>query len=109
MITVTDAAKEWFKKVVESKQAKGIRVGVKSSGCAGLSYDIDVEFESHFNDPDWHSLDCGVIVYIHESSRPFIEGMTLDWKSDGINQRVVFENPNERVNSRCGCGESFSV
>ena len=107
MITLTDAARTRFQTLIVAQKAQGLRVGVKKSGCAGLTYQIDLDQEDHSGHADWHVIDQGVRVFVHESSRPFLEGMTIDWQSQGLNQRVVFPNPNER--SSCGCGESFGV
>lgn len=107
MIILTPAAQKRFQDLVLEKNARGIRLGVKKSGCAGLTYQIDLEHDQHYNEVDWHVVDQGVNVYLHESNRPFLEGMTIDWQTQGINQRVVFINPNERES--CGCGASFNV
>lgn len=108
MITLTDTARGRFQNLVQTQKARGIRVGVKKSGCAGLTYQIDLEHEDHTGQADWHMVnDQGVEVWLHESSRPFLEGMTIDWQTRGLNQRVAFLNPNQR--SSCGCGESFGV
>ncbi len=107
MITLTDAARDRFQNLIADQRARGIRVGVKKSGCAGLTYQVALEHQDHSDQPDWHMIDQGVRIYLHESSRSFLEGMTIDWQTQGLNQRVVFLNPNER--SSCGCGESFGV
>ena len=106
-ISLTDSAKKRFGELIKTNSARGIYLGVKKSGCAGLTYKIDLDYDGHFNEVDWHIIDQGVTLFVHEADRAFLDGMTIDWQTQGINQRVVFLNPNER--SSCGCGESFSV
>jgi iron-sulfur cluster assembly protein len=83
----------------------GVRIGVKTSGCSGMSYKLefadevapeDVVFESH-----------GVKVLVDPKSLPYIDGTELDYAREGLNEGFKFNNPN--VKDRCGCGESFSV
>lgn len=107
MITLTPSAQQRFQQLIDQQQARGIRLGVKKSGCAGLSYQIDLETEDHSSQKDWHRVDAGVTIWMHDSSRPFLEGMTVDWQTQGLNQRVLFLNPNQKT--QCGCGESFGI
>ncbi len=83
----------------------GVRIGVKSTGCSGFSYQLeyvdeaaprDVLFEQH-----------GVKILIDRDSLAFIDGTELDYVQEGLNEGFRFNNPNER--DRCGCGESFRV
>jgi len=109
MIQVTDIAR---KKVREMMQDDGfnytndfVRVGVKSGGCSGLSYDL--KFDSNKNENDKVFEDNEVKIIIDKKSFLYLVGTTLDY-SGGLNGTgFVFKNPN--ANRTCGCGESFSL
>lgn len=83
----------------------GLRVGVKKSGCSGHAYTMDyadaveaddVVFEQH-----------GATVVVRREHLSLLEGMTLDFQKQGLNQSFKFLNPNARAH--CGCGESFTT
>ena len=78
----------------------GLRLGVRTSGCSGMAYDVinedDVVFEDH-----------GVKVIIDGKSIVYLDGTEVDFVKEGLNEGFKFNNPN--VNSECGCGESFHV
>lgn len=83
----------------------GLRLGVRTTGCSGLAYQLDfadepvpsdVEFESH-----------GVKVFVDPKSLPFVDGTEVDFTREGLNEGFKFRNPN--VAAECGCGESFTV
>lgn len=109
MIKVSETAK---KKVAELMQDDGynastdfVRVGVKSGGCSGLSYDLQFEKEQH--DDDKVFVDNGVKIIVNKKSFLYLIGTTLEY-SGGLNGTgFVFNNPN--ANRTCGCGESFSL
>ena len=109
MIKVSDIAK---KKVVELMADDGfdaatdyIRVGVKSGGCSGLSYDLD--FDKNQKDDDKVFEDNGVKIIVDKKSFLYLIGTTLEY-SGGLNGTgFVFNNPN--ASRTCGCGESFSL
>lgn len=109
MINVTDIAK---KKVGELMSQDGfdsdkdfVRVGVKSGGCSGLSYDL--KFDSVKNEDDKVFENNNVKIIIDKKSFLYLVGTTLDF-SGGLNGTgFVFKNPN--ANRTCGCGESFSL
>lgn len=109
MIKVSDTAK---KKVIELMQDDGynptedfVRVGVKSGGCSGLSYDL--KFDKTSNEEDKVFEDNGVKIIIDKKSFLYLIGTTLEY-SGGLNGTgFVFNNPN--ANRTCGCGESFSL
>ena len=109
MIKVSETAK---KKVVELMQDDGfnptehyVRVGVKSGGCSGLSYDL--KFDKSQEDEDKVFEDNGVKIIIDKKSFLYLIGTTLEY-SGGLNGTgFVFNNPN--ANRTCGCGESFSL
>ncbi len=109
MIKVSDTAR---KKVVELMTDDGfdattdyIRVGVKSGGCSGLSYDL--KFDKTQSDGDKVFEDNGVRIIVDKKSFLYLIGTTLEY-SGGLNGTgFVFNNPN--ANRTCGCGESFSL
>ena len=109
MIKVSETAK---KKVLELMSEDGfnastdfVRVGVKSGGCSGLSYDL--KFDKSQQDEDKVFEDNGVRIIVDKKSFLYLIGTTLEY-SGGLNGTgFVFNNPN--ANRTCGCGESFSL
>ena len=88
----------------ESKSI-GVRVGVKSGGCAGMSYIM--EYAKEINPSDEVIEDKGVKVFIESNAVMYLLGTEMDYKTDKFSSQFVFKNPNET--ERCGCGESFKV
>jgi iron-sulfur cluster assembly protein len=109
MIKVSDTAK---KQVIELMTEDGfdavkdyVRVGVKSGGCSGLSYDLTFDKEKQENDKIFEENNVKLIV--DKKSFLYLVGTTLEY-SGGLNGKgFVFNNPN--ANRTCGCGESFSL
>jgi iron-sulfur cluster assembly protein len=109
MIKVSETAK---KKVIELMTDDGfdptndyVRVGVKSGGCSGLSYDL--KFDKENQDGDKVFVDNDVKIIVDKKSFLYLIGTTLEY-SGGLNGTgFVFNNPN--ANRTCGCGESFSL
>jgi len=109
MIKVSETAK---KKVIELMQDEGfnpttdyVRVGVKSGGCSGLSYDLNFDKENQEDDKVF--VDNDVKIIVDKKSFLYLIGTTLEY-SGGLNGTgFVFNNPN--ANRTCGCGESFSL
>ncbi len=82
-----------------------VRVGVKSGGCSGLSYDL--KFDHNLEENDKVFEDKNVKIAIDKKSFLYLVGTTLEY-SGGLNGKgFVFQNPN--ANRTCGCGESFSL
>jgi iron-sulfur cluster assembly protein len=90
-----------------SKRGKGagLRVGVRSSGCSGMSYKLD--FVDTVNAEDLTFQSHGVTLIVDPKSFPFIDGTEVDFAKEGLNEAFKFNNPN--VKDACGCGESFNV
>jgi len=109
VIKVSSFAKE---KVTMLMQEEGfdpstafVRVGVKSGGCSGLSYDL--KFDSSKTEDDQLFQDNDVRIVVDKKSLLYLVGTTLEY-SGGLNGKgFVFQNPN--ANRTCGCGESFSL
>ena len=109
MIKVSDTAKQ---KVLSLMQEEGfdatssfVRVGVKSGGCSGLSYELTFDREAGETDKVFE--DNAVRIIIDKKSFLYLVGTTLEY-SGGLNGKgFVFNNPNAQ--RTCGCGESFSL
>ena len=109
MIKVSEIAKI---KVIELMHDEGynyktdfVRVGVKSGGCSGLSYDL--KFDKEKEEEDKVFEDNGVKIIVDKKSFLYLIGTILEY-SGGLNGTgFVFNNPN--ANRTCGCGESFSL
>ncbi len=109
MIKVSDTARD---KVIQLMIDDGfnaktdyVRVGVKSGGCSGLSYDLDFDNKQQENDKVFEDNDVKIVV--DKKSFLYLVGTTLEF-SGGLNGKgFVFNNPN--ANRTCGCGESFSL
>ena len=107
MITLTDAAAERVKRLIgkSDKPVLGLRVGVKSRGCSGLSYFVEyAEDRKKFEDV---VEDKGVKIFIDPTAVMFLIGSEMDYVEEQFQTGFVFRNPNEKA--RCGCGESFHV
>ena len=83
----------------------GARVGVKSGGCAGMSYMMEYAKEAKKNEEVIE--DKGVKVFIDANAVMYLLGTEMDYKKDKFSSQFIFKNPNET--ERCGCGESFKV
>ena len=108
MITVTDAAKKKIKQLLEKRgKGVGIRLGVKTTGCSGLAYTLEYvdKYESEVGVTNYAQPDF--VVLVDAKSLAYLNGLTMDWVRNGLNEGFDFINPNER--DRCGCGESFRV
>ena len=83
----------------------GVRVGVKSGGCAGMSYVM--EYAKEINPTDEIIEDKGVKVFVDAAAVMYLLGTEMDYKKEEFSSSFVFNNPNE--SERCGCGESFKI
>ena len=107
VITLSNRAAERVKEIMA--QAKepivGVRVGVASGGCAGMSYVMEYAKEIKPNEEIIE--DKGVKVLIDPKAIIYLLGTEMDYKKDKFSSQFIFKNPNET--ERCGCGESFKV
>jgi len=106
-MTVTDAAAERIRGLLlkRGKPSVGIRVGVRSRGCSGLTYTLEYADEKgKFDEVVEHN---GVTILIDPKATMFIIGTEMDFVEDKLQSGFTFHNPNEK--GRCGCGESFHV
>ncbi|MGX7667919.1 HesB/IscA family protein [Flavobacterium pedocola] len=109
MIKVSESAKKRIALLMEddgfSTATDYVRVGVKSGGCSGLSYDL--KFDKALGEDDKVFEDNDIKIAVDKKSFLYLVGTTLEY-SGGLNGKgFVFNNPN--ANRTCGCGESFSL
>ena len=106
-ITLTDNGASRIKDIMSKDENKslGVRVGVKSGGCAGMSYIM--EYAKEINPNDEVIEDKGVKVFIDPGAIMYLLGTEMDYKKEQFSSSFIFKNPNET--ERCGCGESFKV
>ena len=107
IITLSDNAAQRIKEIMTNAKDSsiGVRIGVKSGGCAGMSYIMEYAKSSNSNDEVIE--DKGVKVLIDPSAVMYLLGTEMDYKKEELSSTFVFKNPNET--ERCGCGESFKV
>ncbi len=107
VITLSDNAASKIKEIISKDKGKslGVRVGVKSGGCAGMSYIM--EYAKEINPNDEVIEDKGVKVFIDPGAIMYLLGTEMDYKKEQFSSSFIFKNPNET--ERCGCGESFKV
>ena len=107
VITLSDNAANRIKEIISNDETKsvGVRVGVKSGGCAGMSYIM--EYTKEINPADEIIEDKGVKVFIDPSAIMYLLGTEMDYKKEQFSSTFVLKNPNET--ERCGCGESFKA
>ncbi|MGE6743112.1 Fe-S cluster assembly scaffold SufA [Allorhizobium pseudoryzae] len=107
VMTMTDAAASRVKAIVEKSgpDAKGIRVGIKKGGCAGMEYTVDLVTEPNGKD-DLIEHD-GARVWIEPSAVLYLLGTQMDFEVTKMRSGFTFINPNQT--SACGCGESVEL
>ena len=106
LMTLTDAAADRLRRLyAQGEQGKLLRIGVKTKGCSGLSYDM-----SWVDAPgpgDETVTDKGLTVLVDRKAVLFLIGTMMDYQEKALESGFTFINPNEK--GRCGCGESFHV
>ena len=108
MITVTDTASKKIKLNLERRgKGAGIRIGVRTTGCSGLAYTMEYvdSYEAEVGVTNFAQKDF--VLLVDAKSLVYLNGLTMDWVRNGLNEGFDFINPNEK--DRCGCGESFRV
>jgi iron-sulfur cluster assembly protein len=107
VMSVTPAAAERVKALIDKrdKPTSGIRIGVRSKGCSGMSYTL--EYADRQEPMDEVVETEGVKLLIDPKASLFLIGTVMDYEEDKLKAGFVFRNPNEK--GRCGCGESFHV
>jgi iron-sulfur cluster assembly protein len=105
-MTLTDAAAERVRQIMASRpEVVGLRVGVKTGGCAGMEYTMSWAVEQ--DKFDELVEDKGVKILIDPKAILFLLGTEMDYKVDKLSAQFVFNNPNQQ--SACGCGESVTI
>jgi len=107
-ISFTDKAKQIIQKNLTKRgKGKGIKVGVRTTGCSGLAYTLEYVDSLDEKELYWMGGDQDVMIVATRKDFVYLEGMTIDYVRQGLNEGFEFINPNER--DRCGCGESFRI
>ncbi|MES2252306.1 MAG: iron-sulfur cluster assembly accessory protein [Pseudomonadota bacterium] len=106
-ITLTEQAVNRVRMLLDGrgKPSLGIRIGVNTKGCSGLSYTL--EFADELNQFDESLTVDDITVFIDPKATLFILGTEMDFVEDKMQSGFTFNNPNEK--GRCGCGKSFHV
>lgn len=106
VMTLTDAAAERVRQIMASRpEVVGLRVGVKTGGCAGMEYTMSWAVEQAKFDEVVE--DKGVKILIDPKAILFLLGTEMDYKIEKLSAQFVFNNPNQQ--SACGCGESVTI
>ncbi len=107
VMSVTPTAAERVKALIDGrgKPTVGIRIGVRSKGCSGMSYTL--EFADKQEPMDEVVESAGIKILIDPKASLFLIGTEMDYEEEKLKSGFVFKNPNEK--GRCGCGESFHV
>ena len=107
VIRLSDKAAVRIKEIMSSADNStiGVRIGVKSGGCAGMSYVM--EYAKDVKPNEEVIEDKGVKVLIDPTAIIYLLGTEMDYKKEKFSSQFIFKNPNE--SERCGCGESFKV
>jgi len=111
-VELTPAAADRVKSLIERKKLQdsnisGLRLGVRTRGCNGMSFVMDYQEEGKEGKFDEKVSMHGVNVFIDSKAVFYIVGTKMDWVEDDIRAEFTFENPNAK--GTCGCGESFNV
>jgi len=107
IVSLTEAAVARVQAILAKDDSShiGLRIGVSSVGCSGLSYKLD--YADAVRDNDIVIEQDGVTIVVEPNATLFLFGSEIDYKEDKLQSGFVFSNPNEK--GRCGCGESFHV
>ena len=108
ILTVTDKASFQLEKIIKSAPSDtiGVLIGIDKTGCNGYSYKLDFATKKEVENLEYVEQN-NIKVFIDPKATMFLIGSEMDYSSDKLSSRFVFNNPNEK--STCGCGESFSI
>jgi iron-sulfur cluster assembly protein len=105
-ISLTDNAAKHVNRNLEKRgKGLGLRLGVRTTGCSGLAYELEYVDAPNATDQVFESQ--GIKVFVDPKSLPYLDGTELDFAREGLNEGFKFQNPN--VKDECGCGESFRI
>lgn len=106
-VSMTDAAIEHIsKQLAQMSDAKGIRLGLKKSGCSGFKYELDFVNETPEADQVIKINDT-LTLFIPQDAVAVLGETVIDYTTEGLNSSIKFLNP--KAKDLCGCGESFSA
>ena len=106
VVSMTPTAVEHVRKQIDRRpEAMGIRLAIRKSGCSGFKYETRWVEDAAPDDKVFH-ID-GVDVYVKEKHLALVNGIEIDFVTEGVNSLFQFRNPN--ATAECGCGESFTV
>ncbi len=106
LLRVADAAAERLRALyAKGERGKLLRIGVRTKGCSGLSYDLS--WVGAAGPGDETITDNGVTILVDRKASLFLIGTVMDYEQKAMSAGFTFTNPNEK--GRCGCGESFHV
>ena len=107
IIKLSNNAANRIKQIMSKAETStiGVRIGVKSGGCAGMSYIMEYAKEIKPNEEIIEEK--GVKVFVDPKAIMYLLGTEMDYRKDKFSSQFIFKNPNET--ERCGCGESFKV
>lgn len=106
-ITMTEPAAARVKTFLANRgKGVGMRIGIKTNGCSGMSYVLEFVDEIIAGEDEVFDVH-GVTVVVDKKSLVYVNGTEVDFVKDGLNEGFKFSNPNEK--GQCGCGESFTV
>ncbi len=106
IMTMTDAAADRVREIVSARDAaRGVRVGVKKGGCAGMEYTIDLVTDP--SPKDDHIEHAGANVWVAPEAALYLLGTEMDFEVTTLRTGFNFRNPNQ--SSACGCGESVEL
>ena len=106
VLTLTDAASRRVAHLMEQKPGvKGLKIGIKKGGCAGMEYTMS--WANEVGKFDEVVEDNGAVVLIEPTAVMYLIGTEMDFKTDKLASQFVFNNPNQK--SSCGCGESVNL
>ena len=105
-VTLTSTAADRVKRFIDARSsAVGLRISVRTTGCSGFAYVIDLTESIGETDHVYDSN--GVQIIVDEKSLPYVDGTQVDFARKGLTEGFQFDNPN--VTGECGCGESFAI
>jgi iron-sulfur cluster assembly protein len=105
-VTLTERAAVHVRNYLKDEaDAKGLRLGVRTTGCSGYMY--VVETAENIRDLDTVFESEGIQLVVDQQSLQYLDGTHIDFAREGLNEGFKFDNPN--VKETCGCGESFSL
>jgi iron-sulfur cluster assembly protein len=105
-ITLTEAAANRVREQIAARgRGLGLHLSVKESGCSGFSYVINFADQTTGDEAMFETQ--GVRIFVPHASLAAVDGTTVDYVRQGLNESFRFHNPN--IKGECGCGESFTV